>query len=118
MNLSALRAAGAAELKLLEQLLLYKLSDAELDIGISYKSGETCAIVSYDEYDHQDVNLHLYCTPLNQFLLEIDDHNSPKTVLIAKEDLLLIPEGLKNLMQQAALKGKSIFFKPDQLNNS
>jgi hypothetical protein len=115
MNLSALRAAGAAELKLLEQLLLYKLSDNELDIGISYKSGETYAIVSYDEYDHQDVNLHLYCTPLKQFLLEFDDHDSPKTVFIAKEDLVLIPEGLQNLMQQAALKGKSMFFKPDQL---
>ncbi|GAC1314132.1 MAG: hypothetical protein NVSMB24_38400 [Mucilaginibacter sp.] len=115
MNLSAIRAAGAAELKLLEQLLLYKLSDNELDIGISYKSGETYAIVSYDEYDHQEVNVHLYCTPLKQFLLEVDNHNSPKTVHIAKEDLLLIPQGLQNLMQQAALKGKSMFFKPDQL---
>jgi len=115
MNLSALQAANAAELKLLERLLFYKLSKNELDIGISYKSGETYAIVSYDEYDHLEVNLHLYCTPSKQFFFEIDDHNSQKTVFIANEDLLLIPDGLQKLMQQAAMKKQSMFFKPDRL---
>ena len=106
-------------LRLLEALILKKLSEAELMIGMAYRKGDDYAILSLDEYALQNVNLHLYCSKAGRFFLEIEDLDSnydAQFLSLRDEDLGVIPESLRTLMLTTAKTGKSVTFGRDQLN--
>jgi Na+-transporting NADH:ubiquinone oxidoreductase subunit NqrA len=106
-------------LQLLEALILQKLSEEELMIGTAYREGHDYAVVSLDEYDRHNINLHLYCSQAGLFFLEIEDFDSnydAQFLSLRDEDLAVIPEGLRTLMLCVAKTGKSVTFGRDQLN--
>jgi hypothetical protein len=105
-------------LRLLEALILQKLSEEELMIGKAYREGHDYAIVSLDEYARHNVNLHLYCSKAGRFFLEIADLNSnydAQFLSLRDEDLGVIPEGLRTLMSTTAQTGKPATFGKDRL---
>ena len=105
---------------LLEGLIRKKLDGEEIDIGISYRGANHFSVISFDDYDQGNSNLHLYCSVKLQFSLEVcttDDEGDVKSrkIKLSPEDMLLIPEGLRRLMEKAAAKGKGAVFKAGQI---
>jgi len=107
-------------LYLLESLIRKKLDDEEIDIGIAYRGGNLFSLISFDDYDQGNSNLHLYCSVKLQFSFEAsttDDDGNVKSrkIKLLPENMLLIPEGLWQLMEEAAANGKGSVFKAGQI---
>ncbi|SHN01851.1 hypothetical protein [Mucilaginibacter sp. OK098] len=122
MSLETILSNNLKYLHLLEKLILKKLEGDEIIIGIGSKDTEDCAIISFDEYDRENNNLHLYCSINMEFTLGIctiddDDLQQEEYLIISPENTLFIPEGLRNLMQQVATKKQDAVFKPNQIND-
>ena len=119
MELSNLSLQIDRYLQLLQSLILFKLAEDELDIGLAQIDGKTCAVLSLDEYDQSAINIHLYCS-LHGFFIEVvnnENDDAPEEIIIPIPELQIqtLPEGLRKLMLEVAAKKKGLVFKSAQI---
>jgi hypothetical protein len=106
----------------LEKLIILKLEQSDLEIGLAYLHGQNYASISLDEYGKHNVNLHLYCSMTMEFLLGIEHENeegemNESIFALVGDDLLSIPDGLKKIMGIVISTGKGQVFRKNQLGN-
>ena len=107
---------------LLENMIRKKLDDDEIDVGISTKKGRLFSLISLDDYDQGSINLHLYCSAKQEFSLDvrtIDDEGDSQSqvLLLSSENTLVIPEGLRQIMLEAAANEKGSVFRSGQIKD-
>ena len=107
-------------LYLLENLIEKILADGEISIGIARKKNRLFAVIALDEYEKGDLNLYLYCSAKQDFSVEVasydeDGLRQENAFPLSAENTLIIPEGLRHLMQEAAAKEKDMVFKTGQI---
>jgi len=105
-------ATDPAIITLLSKLIITKLGENDLNIGLAGDS----AVLSLDEYASHDLNIHLYCSRALEFSISVEKENDEGELvedvfLLADDDLFTIPAGLKELMKTAVSTGKTQVFK-------
>jgi len=109
-----------AQLEVLGKLILLKIKEGDLSIGLTDVDNQTFSILSFDEYSRHDANLHLYCSIATDFLMIVEKENEEgelleETFALSGSDLSVIPHGLKRIMEIAVSTGETQVFNPSQL---
>lgn len=83
----------------------------EIDVGVSHKQQEISSVVTFTSDDYDRVLMHLVYNPRSNFRIEIVDNSNEFEdsifyYTIHEGSMLekMIPEGLRNVMEEVALE--------------
>lgn len=94
----------------------------EIDVGVSHGQDAVRSIITFTSDDFEKVLVHLIYSPRDNFRIEVVDNSNEfedsKFYYTIHEDSMLekmIPEGLRNIMEEVALEGEEKMIKPKTL---
>ncbi|PZR29158.1 MAG: hypothetical protein DI535_03855 [Citrobacter freundii] len=114
---------SASSDQLIEQLLSAKLNEDEIVIGISWQNGITTAVLTWDEYNNEQIlSLRYYKEGyFDLYYSYYDDGRGSYVSLVHdlnKDQISSLPEGLAAVMAQALVADQPIIISKNQLNSS